>query len=754
MAQEGFKRKLAAILSADVEGYGRLMDDDEEATVRTLTFYRTAIADLVQQFRGRIVDTPGDNILAEFTSVVDAINCGVEIQRDLLERNAELPYNRKMQFRIGVNLGDVIEEKGRIYGDGVNIAARVESLSDAGGICISGRAYDQVANKLGLEYENLGEHQVKNISTPIRVYKVLSLPGKDSQKEVQAKEALKRNWRKIAFSIALTLAVAAVGFGIRQFYLRRPSLEPASVEKMAFPLPEKPSIAVLPFENLSDDPEQEYFSDGITDDLITDLSKISGLFVIARNSSFSYKGQPVKIKKVAEELGVHYVLEGSVRKFGEKIRINAQLIDATTGGHLWAERYDREYKDIFALQDEVIQQIVSALSVKLTRREEAQLTTKLTDNLEAYDYYLRGEQFLHSLSSEGLTKAKSMFEKAIELDPKFAQAYAAQAMADYYIWRYDIYAPGIDISLDHRREAYQLVTKALAMNNNLPIAHSVLAGLHLGERQYEKAIASAAMAVALDPNNAESHVMQSYVLTKAGRHGLAKKAIDMAYRLNPNPPPYYYFYLSEVQFNLRKYSESIESIKKVGNAIPVWAISYYLVPNYAYLGRLDEARAELEKILEVESQIDIKELEKPSVFLYRLEEDTKHRIEGFVKAGLPRVLNVYEKVMEDLLVNMLSGEEIKALSVGRTWNGFNPKGSGRWLIIFAKEGNLRTEGVWGSESGSYWIEEYRICFNWQVPIQGQDGCGFVYRIPKGTAEEMNEYEWVSHSGVYPFSLVD
>jgi TolB-like protein/lipoprotein NlpI len=562
--------------------------------------------------------------------------------------------------------------------------------------------------------------------------------------------------RKIKRRMTVAAAVFLI-IGLAGWYLyveQSERIEPASTEKMAFPLPKKPSIAVLPFENLSADPEQEYFSDGITDDLITDLSKISGLFVIARNSSFSYKGQSVKIKKVAEELGIHYVLEGSVRKIGGKIRINAQLIDATTGGHIWAERYDREYKDILALQDEVIQQIVSALSVKLTRREEVQLTSKLTDNLEAYDYYLRGKQFLHSLSSEGLVKAKSMFEKAIELDGKFAQAYAAQAMADYYIWRYDIYAPGIELSLDHRREARQLVTKALAIDKNLPIAHSVLAGLYLGERQYEKAIASAAIAVALDPNNAESYVMQSYILTKAGMHGLAQKAIDMAYRLNPNPPPYYYFYLSEVQFNLRKYTESIQSIKKVGNTIPDWAISYLLVPSYAYLGRLDEARAELEKILEVESQIDIKELEKPSVFLYKLEEDTEHRIEGYVKAGLPRILDDYEKVMEDLLVNMLSGEEVKVLSVGRTWSGFNPNGSGRWLIIFAKDGKLHTEGIWGSENGSYWIEEYRICFNWQVPIQGQDGCGFVYRIPKGTAEEMNEYEWVSKSGVYPFSLVD
>ena len=266
MADEGFKRKLAAILSADVEGYSRLMDDDEEATVRTLTTYRSAINDLVQQYRGRVVDTPGDNILTEFTSIVDAVNCAVEIQREIAERNAELPDNRKMEFRIGVNLGDVIEEKDRIYGDGINIAARVESMAEAGGICISGRAYDQVANKLGLEYENLGEHQVKNISTPIRVFRVLSFPGAAAHRVVRAKEAVGRKWRIVAISVTASIIFClGIAYYVWDIYFRLPAVDAVSAKEKNFSLPDGPSIAVLPFENMSGDPEQDYFCDGLSD---------------------------------------------------------------------------------------------------------------------------------------------------------------------------------------------------------------------------------------------------------------------------------------------------------------------------------------------------------------------------------------------------------------------------------------------------------------------------------------------------------
>ena len=379
MATEGFKRKLTAILSADIAGYSRLMGEDEEATVRTLTAHRQMMATSIQQHRGRVVDSPGDNLLADFASVVDAVQCAVEIQQVLKVRNAQLPENRKMVFRIGVNLGDVIEDGHRIYGDGVNIAARLEGLAEPGGICISGTVYEHIKNKLALWNEYLGEHTVKNITGSIRVYRIGMEPEVAAYKERKGKASgiKRRKWAAMAFAAVLILG--AVAFTFWRFYLRPSSpVDVASVAKMAFPLPDKASIAVLPFVNISGDVDQEYFADGITEDLITDLSKISDLLVIARSSMFTYKGRPVKIQQVGEELGVRYVLEGSI-----KVRINAQLIDATTSHHLWAERYDGHLEDVFSLQDRIIGKIVAALAVKLTVGEQQEVARKETNNMDA-----------------------------------------------------------------------------------------------------------------------------------------------------------------------------------------------------------------------------------------------------------------------------------------------------------------------------------------------------------------------------------
>ena len=392
------ERKLAAIFSADVVGYSRLMGEDEEATIRTLTAYREVMTTLIQQHRGRVVDSPGDNLLAEFASVVDAVRCAAEIQHDLKTRNAELPDQRQMHYRIGINLGDVIVEGERLYGDGVNIAARLESLAEPGGICISGTVYEHVENKLALNYEYLGEQTVKNIARPVRVYRV-KIDGETGATVGAARRGRPSSQpRKMRpayrWIIAGLVLLAVVGVAVRYWSSPIPSTQPPAPSTQAapaaLPLPDKPSLVVLPFVNMSEDPKQEYFSDGFTEDLTTALTKVSGLFVIARNSAFTYKGKAVDIKAVSRELGIRYVLEGSVRRADSRVRINAQLVDGLSATHVWAESYDRELKDIFAVQDEVRQKIVFALKVKLTPEEQARFKRAPTANLEAYDFLLRG----------------------------------------------------------------------------------------------------------------------------------------------------------------------------------------------------------------------------------------------------------------------------------------------------------------------------------------------------------------------------
>ena len=369
MEQKGFHRKLTAILSADVAGYSRLMQDDEAATVKTLEAYKQIISDLVKQHRGRVVDSPGDNLLAEFASVVDAVQCAVAIQKELQARNTELPENRKMLFRIGVNLGDVIEEESRIYGDGVNIAARLESLADPGGICVSKTAFDQIETKLPFGYEFLGEQTVKNIAKPVGAYRVVLEPRVTKKKGAGLKQGAGRRIAIIGLAAAL---VVVAGVALWQSFLRpaapppAPAAEKADPKQMALPLPELPSIAVLPFVNLSEDPKQQLLCDGITDNIINALSKVPQLFVIARNSTFTYKGKTVKAKQVSEELGVRYVLEGSIQRTGDRVRISAQMVDALTGHQLLSERFDGETTDLFALQDDIAMKVLGAIQIKLS----------------------------------------------------------------------------------------------------------------------------------------------------------------------------------------------------------------------------------------------------------------------------------------------------------------------------------------------------------------------------------------------------
>jgi adenylate cyclase len=558
MAEEKKRRKLTAIFSADVEGYSRLMADDEEATVITINAYRKVMTDLIQRHDGRVVDAKGDNVLAEFPSVVDAVRCSVEVQNELKTRNEQLPDHRKMEFRIGINLGDVIEEGDTIYGDGVNIAARIEKLAEPGGVSISGTVYDQVEGKPDLSFEYQGDQQMKNIPKPVRVYRVLMEP-------------------------------ASLGEGLDR--------KPGSAEKMAFPLPDRPSIVVLPFVNMSGNPDQEFFSDGITEEIITGLSMVPYLFVIARNSSFIYKGKPVKVDQIGRELGVRYVLEGSVRRSGNRLRITAQLIEAATEGHLWAERYDRELKEIFALQDEITMRILTALQIKLTSGEQARVYGRGTNNLEAYIKSLEARKYFNK---GDFLLARQMAMEAIELDDGFPTPYVIVAWTYWFDARFG----WIQSREDSLKQSYSFAIKAQDLDDSLPEAYALLAGIHLYERQYEQAIAKGQKAISLGPNDAAVYGMMAHILRFSGKF---EEAIAMNYkamRLQPSYPTWLLMELAMCHYYLGRHNEAIRFTEQLrnlaesrGEAEIMLAYHLMLAMNYIRLGRDQEALAAASELL-------------------------------------------------------------------------------------------------------------------------------------------------------------
>jgi adenylate cyclase len=578
---ERAKRKLTAILSADVKGYSRLMGEDELATVRTLEAYREMIAEVIRNYSGRVVDSPGDNVLAEFSSVVDAVECAVEIQKELNAKNDELPENRKMEFRIGINLGDVIEEGERIYGDGVNVAARIEGLAEGGGICISGTAYDHVEDKLALEFEYLGERAVKNIKKPVRVYRVKMRGGVS---EVELRQEL--------------------------------------------PLPDNPSIAVLPFVNMSGDPEQEYFSDGISEDIIAALSQMPEIFVIARNSTFIYKKKSVDVRQVSEGLGVRYVLEGSVRKVGDRVRITAQLIDAITGHHLWAKRYDRDLEDIFAIQDEIALKIVKALQVKLTDGEQARLYSKGTGNVDAYLKMLRARSYFYRFDRGSNVMARQICEEIIALEPKWELPYCFLGWTHWM----DVRSGWSDSTEKSVQKAFQFGQKAISLDESA-MARGLLAFLYTLTRQHEKAIEEAERSIAADPNSADAHAWYANTLIFAAEPAKAVSLLEKAMRLNPSPPSWYLVLLGNCYRLLGRYEEAISACKKAIHKEPTNLFArIYLAAIYAMSAREEEAQAQAEEVLRIDASFSVEYLSKTLPFKDHAQ--TERVVDALRKAGL------------------------------------------------------------------------------------------------------------------------
>ena len=597
MSKETYKRKLAAIFSTDVKDYSRLMGEDELATVATIKKYRQVITEHINRFQGRVIDSPGDNILAEFDSVVNAVECALAVQEEIKSQNKEVPEKRRMEFRIGVNLGDVIQDKDRIYGDGVNIAARLEGLANAGEVWISSMAYDQVKSKIPVGFEYQGKQKVKNIPDPIRVYRLLTDPVKSGSTIYRRKKDDPRHRARMAVMVisvmVVSIVAAIVGFKLNFHGSNGPIKKAITAHRMRVNLKNIPSIAVLPFLNISEDAEQEYFADGFTEDLITDLSKISGLRVISRNSVFAYKGKSIKIKEVGKEFGVGYVLEGSVRKIGDQVRINAQLIDVKTINHVWADRYDRDMKDIFNLQDEVSQKIVSALALELTKGEEARIFKKATKNMDAYDVYLRGMGFYSRFTHHFNGKARELFKRAIKLDPKFAKAYAALGwtyVTDWFMgWTKDLY------SLEQAQESAKI---ALHLDENATKALCLLGSVLLWKKKHDEAIVAYEKSLALNPNYAEALSGMGDTLAWAGRPKEGIPLIEEAISLDPSQVAYHQFFLGHAFYLTHQYNRAIVALQKSLNQNPDFFPSrIYLAAVYSEIDQVGFAKDEMDEVL-------------------------------------------------------------------------------------------------------------------------------------------------------------
>lgn len=629
MDSNGFKRKLTAILSADVQGYSRLMGDDEEATIKTLISYRKAISKLVHQYRGRVVDSPGDNLLAEFTSVVDAVNCAVEIQRELAEQNNELPYERQMEFRIGVNVGDVVQEKERIYGDGVNIAARVESLCQAGGICISGRAYDQVANKLGLDYENLGEHTVKNIKTPIRVYRVLSYPGAAAHRVTQAKRNLTKKilWASLSI-ISLTMVILG-GLYLKYFFMPSPkSIDPhnktASFESTG------PSIAVLPFDNMTGDPEKEFICNGITENIIAVLSQSPKVTVIARNSTFAYKGKPKNITQIGDELGAQYVIEGSIQSIEHQIRITVQAIESISGHHVWTERYDRDFKDFFKLQDEIALEILKSFAANITEGEQSYSRWRDLKDLNLALKIFRAFDYYYSMDPNSNQLAKKEIEEAIAIDQNLAISHVL--LAGIYVM--DLQNNNCESDMVCFANATKAARTALSLDYKNSDAHQIAGLVFLYKRDFENAITSFTNAISLNPNNSDAYALLGATYSFSNEPSKGLIYLEKAYRLNPIPPPYFYSFLGvSLNYN-EQHSEAMAICEKGVKKHPDVMILYPpLCSAYYHSGLMEKARGTAEKILSIEPNFSTINFCKRTPYKTKVQEESCMDI--LLKSGWP-----------------------------------------------------------------------------------------------------------------------
>jgi TolB-like protein/class 3 adenylate cyclase len=638
MAQRRRSGKLAVILHADIAGSTTLVQQDEDLAHERIQDSFRRFRDTITQYHGHVRELRGDALLAEFERASDAAPAALAFQAEQADHNSQLNDNIRPKVRVGIAMGEVIVADNTVTGAGVVLAQRVEQLAEPGGMCITGAIREALPQRMPFIQTNLGERQVKGFDEPVHVYRVELKSGQSipPPQERGQPQALAKTRRLIVAVAAIVLVVAGgVVYWSKPW---APQEEPASVDRMAFPLPVKPSIAVLPFTNMSDDPKQEYFVDGMTEDLITDLSTLSGLFVISRNSAFVYKGKAVGVRQVAEDLGVRYVLEGSVRRVKDQVRVNAQLIDATTGGQLWANRYDDQLDNIFALQDRITKKIFAALAVELSAGEQEKLDRKETNNIEAYDAFLKGWEHYRRWTPEDFRKALPFFQRAIELDSQYGRAYAAIA---------SIYTEGYQKAWDWSHvvgvsaEAMPgLAGEYLkeALENPTPLAHQVASKWYVILLFPEESIAAAARAIALDPNDAIGYAAMATALIYSGKPEEAIDFVDKAIRFDPHNMPNYLFTLGMAYFGMEQFQRSVSVFERAFKLNPELGLVQraYLAAAYVQLGQVEKAEAELDKpdIKEVRELYDL--YVKYEGAYYRNPEDTARLINGLQKIELGR----------------------------------------------------------------------------------------------------------------------
>lgn len=580
MAKERVQRRLAAILAADVVGYSRLMGQDESGTLTALKELRASLIDpTISEYQGRVVKLMGDGALVEFASVVDAVECAVSIQRKTSQHNADMAEGKRIEFRIGVNLGDIITDGDDIYGDGVNVAAWLEGIAEPGGVCVSDVVHQSVVDKLDLTFENRAEQTAKNIARPVRVYAV-------------------------------------------RFETGRAPTVPSRNDGQ--PPTDEPAIAVLPFDNMSGDPEQDFFAEGLSEDLITDLAKVPGLLVIARNSSFAYKGKPIDARQIAKELRVRYIVEGSVRRAEARLRINAQLIDAIDNSHLWADRFDRNLSDIFELQDEVVSKIVDALATTLPAGRPS--VSRRATNLEAYDLFVHGRALVTQLAEDNRT-ARPLLERSIELDPNYAEAHAWLAVSHHFSWAY--WGEPME---PHRSLSRVIAGRAVSLDPDNAVAHGILGDILIYDHKPEEGEAELATALRINPSHADALTFWGQLKAFEAE---AEKGIDLireALRLNPHPPGWYYWLLGLAQYAARRYDDAITTLRN--DATHQMGSRRILAASLAQMGRIEEARAEAQQFLDANPHFSMEYWGATQPFRY--EADRAHFIEGYLKAGLPK----------------------------------------------------------------------------------------------------------------------